>query len=309
MPYNAEKKLLGVKIEATSGTYEEPVGANVLEVLNLSGDRGAKSVLERQIDNGKLGSKKSIRTPMEVPLSFGIELRGGGGAVDDLTQLDPVLRMMGFSSTVNAATNVQYDPVDNGAETASVLRHHDTLWIKSAGNMADGSLEFTAGQVPMLNVNALGLDNAHGDTAQPAAAPVAAADPLEVSKANTVATIDGHAAAVESLTININRNLEFQNIINQERIKRGDRVISGSVNLVLPDLATKDYLQKAIDGDEVALSLVHGTTAGNIIEIAGAQVQLSNGSFSDGGDQLMASFDVQFNVTNAGQDDIQILTR
>lgn len=307
--YNSRKKLMALKAEAASGTFEALVGADVIEVLDLNGDRGGQETYERRIENGVLGKKKSGRKPSAVPNSFGVEIRGGGGAVDDLTQLDVVLRMMGFAPTVNAAVSVQYDPVDDGFETFSTVRHFDNFFIKSRGAIADGSIEFNAGEIPMINVSAMGMDEGHGDAAPVVAAPLAAADPLVVSDENTTATLDSLAAPVKSLSLTVARDISYENLVNQERMKQGDRMVTGSITIVLPLVGDENYVATALAGTEVPISVVHGISAGNIFEVSIAQAQLDSPSFSEDGDQLLATFNFQANVTAAGQDDCQFLTR
>lgn len=73
-------------------------------------------------------------------------------------------------------------------------------------------------------------------------------------------------------------------MVNCESVQITDRQATGSTNIEAPDLATKDYFAAVESHNGVTLvpmTLTHGSTAGNIIEIQANQVQLSTISPTD----------------------------
>ena len=69
--------------------------------------------------------------------------------------------------------------------------------------------------------------------------------------------------------------------MNSARVPRTDRQTVGSVVIEAPAIGTKDFFTLVDNETLVALQLVHGTVAGNIVQIDAPKVQLKNPTYSD----------------------------
>ena len=70
----------------------------------------------------------------------------------------------------------------------------------------------------------------------------------------------------------------------------------------VPDLATKNYFDSLMSGDEIALDVVHGTDAGNIVEFASSHLQITDIDLSEENDVLMLTISYGLNVGTTPDD-------
>ena len=105
------------------------------------------------------------------------------------------------------------------------------------------------------------------------------------------------------------QQVTYQNLVNQEVILFGTREITGQAVIQMPTLATKDFF--AIHAAETlgALQLVHGTVAGNIVQIDAANVQIGQPAYSERDGNVMLTLPLRFTATSAGDDDIKITVK
>lgn len=73
-------------------------------------------------------------------------------------------------------------------------------------------------------------------------------------------------------------------------------------------LADKDYYTALDDEEEGALQLIHGTVAGNIIQLDAAHVQILSIARTEDADRIMFEMTVGLNI-DAGQDDLLITAK
>ena len=275
---NKAKTLLA-KIEASNDVDAVPTGAEAILTQGIEVGHYEGGRVVRDIDNGLLGAKEEINASPNITLRFALEIAGAGGA-GNVPAYDDLLRACGLSSTIDAGTDVQYDPVSDNYDsmTGYFLRPGKLLQTTTGvrGNMA---LTLAKGQLPLFTFNFLGTYN------KPVAPGAYTLDtsgfiaPLPVTKRNTpVLTVDGFAAPVDSFTFDMGNQLVWRDVPNQRGAVITNREGAGEIVMEAPDIAAKDFFSllesHAGTVNKVVITVVHGTTAGNIIELDFPSVQI-----------------------------------
>lgn len=310
MAKSMKKMLLLAKVETTSGTDSTPTaGANAMLVRAFTpepivGDQVARDLIRPYKGNsGKqfVGEYRRFR--------FEVELAGAGAAGTE-PKWGVCLEACGFAKTITAGTDVTYDPVSGGEPTLTMYGYLDGIrWIMTG---AKGTVTFTlnAKGIPVMAYEFIGDYVAGTDTAFPTGVDYSGFQaPLAVSHRNTPTfSFHGLAACTSAYSINWAAVLNYRNLINCKGAQSPDRTPTGSVTMELPSIAVKDWDQIILEGTTGAASLVHGLTAGNIVEIQAPQIQCGPYTLQD--DQGIAMINMPFDVNpDVGNDELSIIVR
>lgn len=303
------KKVLLAKTEVTYGLDPTPTGAaNAILTKDLTINLMQGNTVERNVDRPILGGDVSIHVAPYTTLSFGVELASSGTA-GTAPAWGPLLQACGFGETISAGTSVTYAPVSTGFKSCTLYFHIDGLLHKLTGARGTVSFSLTPGGLPLMNFTFTGLRTAPSDTALPTPTLTAFQTPLGVNKANTPTfSLHGFSATVEKLDIDVANEITYRNVIGEESVQLVDRKPSGSVSLEEQALATKDFHTIVNASTLGALQLIHGTTAGSIIQIDAPKVQLLSPSYSDSNGVLMLDLKLSF-TPNAGDDELLIVAK
>jgi len=122
------REVILAKIEGTYGTDSVPVeGVDAMLVENLSWSNEGLRMNERPAVRANIGMLQQVYGGRMMSVSFDVELKGGGGAVDAPPEFGPLLRACGFGETINAAVDVTYEPVSTGHESVSLYYYQDGI--------------------------------------------------------------------------------------------------------------------------------------------------------------------------------------
>jgi len=269
----------------------------------------AGSVANRQRAYASFGSSPAALVGVNRTLSFDVEM-SGAGAAGTPPPYAAALRMCGLEETVTEDTKVEYAPVSSAWESAADYFIADGLKHKLLGMRGELGMKFDANQIPIFSIAGTGLFSAATDVAFPDVAATLAdfVNGLEVNKANTQFTLHGYAAPLVSLSIQLGNKVQFQDKPNASSVDITDRAVTGTVVIEAPAVGTKDFLSIARAHTEGALQLIHGTVAGNIVQVDGGQVQLGIPTYTNVNDKLHISMPLMFN-RDAGDDDILITVK
>lgn len=302
------KRYAVAKIESA---YGEPsadmTGATVLEVVMLDGGNPyAGNTVERERMRDGLGAFEQINTGPYVERQIRVPLSGSGTA-GDVPSYGMLLRACGMSEDITPTTSVTYQPASTGHESLELWWLEDGQMQQINGARGTFTLSADSQGLPYLEFNFTGLykKTEIGGDASLATAAVQAKE-VPVNQQNTVAEIDSHKACMSSLSLDIGNQVEYRNLINCESVHITDRQATGSTNIEAPDIATQDYFaavesHKSSGVNLVPVTLTHGKTAGNIVELAGNQVQLASISPSD--DQGIMHYDIDLRFLPDGSSD------
>lgn len=265
------RQLLMVALEQTYATSAAPVGTEALLVLDPQLTPLDANVIEREIIDPAFGRvRPAILAQRKLGLSFGVEAAGSGTA-GTAPKYGPLLQACGLSLATVASTSNTYSPATPA--TDSVTLNHNWDGNKHEGTGARGTFELalTAGEIPRFNFTMTGIYVPPSDVTFPTPTYTNQATPLDVSAANTATvSVAGYSACMSEFTLSCNNTIEFfdhAGCTKQARIT--DRMVEGSITIERPDLlATKDFYTLATTPTTGAISITHGTTAGNRLVVS-----------------------------------------
>lgn len=265
------------KIEATYGVDAAPAAADAIVSTNIT-----FTPLEAEEENRDLllpymGSQGSILTAEHGKLEFDVEIAGAGVA-GDIPAYGSLLRICGMSETVTAGTSVEYDIIEDGVESGTIYFNSDGVQHVFTGARASVKLTFTPKRIPKFRFSLSGLLGTVTDAALPAVSMVGWTSPITVNKANSTMSLHGWTAVAESLEIDLGNTVTPRFLIGEESMLISDRKSSGTAVVEARSIATVDWFARARNATRDELSMVHGTTAGNIVEVSGPKVQIGKPS-------------------------------
>lgn len=303
----ARKKLLLAKVESTYGTDPTPDGtSNAIQTSEMSITPLDGPVTSRNLDRATLGNDLQIQVGQFVTLTFMVEVAGGGD-VDTAPSYGPLLEACGFSETINASTSVVYAPAAT-AESVTMYFHHDGQLHKLTGARGSVAMDLNPGGIPHYMFTFTGLYNAPSSTADPTPVYTGFQVPKAVNNANTTTfSLHGSTQTMVEFQIDMANEVVYRNVVGNESVELVDRAPSGSVTIEAPTISTKDWFGTALASTTGALSMVHGTAAGNIVTIAAPAVQLVSPTYgeSDGISTIAAQLSF---VPSSGNDELTITT-
>ena len=305
------KRLILLKLGA--GSYpDDPLPAaatDALLVRDLAFEpfQGATETLD--YIRPTLGAGVEIYTGPHGRVTFTVDLSGSGTA-GTAPAWGSAMRMCGFAETVAALTSVEYAPVSSGFEWGAIYFNIDGELHKLQGCRGTVTANFNKEASPSLDFEFWGLWD-QTPTAVAAGTPDfdAFIDPIPVNAANTpTLTVDSFATLAESLVFNAGQQVEYRNVIGSESVLITDRDASGSMTIEKTVLADKDFYAVTRSNAIVPINLVHGTVAGNIIEVD-ARAQLKMQADTDSQGVAVTPFNLRLIPTDAGGDELVITVR
>lgn len=276
------KQMVLVKVESIYGQDSTPDGSDriyvaEMEVTPYEGDRQALNRLREQ-----LGAQPERNVAPYVTANITVGL-AGSGTVGTPPAFDALLRACGMSVT-ESASDVLYQPVQGQWESCTIYYRQDGQVQKITGALGTPDFDVTSGQDPTVQFQMTGLYNKPEASSPVTISELTQADEIPVNAENTSIQVHGHAACTESLSLSLGNTVNHRNLINCEKVRITDREATGSLNIEAPAISTKDYFAavESHSGHTTGpVTLTHGKTPGNIVELAGTAVQLSNITYQD----------------------------
>jgi hypothetical protein len=326
MPINSASRftksaLVACKLQPTQGTDSiagSPVAADILKVSNQS-----VTFNHTMADRGDLrpafGANGKIFAGSSIDLSYDAEL-SGSGAAGTAPGADAALKACGLAATINAASNVTYNPISASLQAVTHYFYDSGALHKqldARGNL--DKISFNVGEVPKASFKFSGADGGDTQVAVPSTAPATTwATPLGVCEANssdvtfggtytlaTGAIAAGTTYAAAGLELAQGNALQFTALLGQEI---GD--ITGrasTVNVTLDCTAAQEAAFRAQlkANTEQTLIFSHGTTAGNKVQVYVPAAQLTNVSKTDKNGRRLVKLDFDCKQT-LGNDDFYL---
>lgn len=310
MSINARAKVILAKKETTYGTDATPAAAtDAIMTRNFQSFPIEVDTLERNLDLPTVGGSPVANTGKRQRVTFEVEIAGSGTPT---TPAPWAVLLQGCGMGVPTPDTSDVSQAMGSAPWASLSLYHfyENQRRRMLGARGTFGANFTAGAYPYWTFEFTGLLPSSNpfDTQSPGTPDWSAfKEPVEVNTDNTTFTLDGYAAVMRSLEFSAGVSITPRRLVGAEYINRGNHVITGTIVMEAPLVATKNYFSTLVAGSQVALALTHGTQAGNIVELQMPHVQITSIADSEEDDVLMYTVGFRANVS-AGNDDILIIT-
>lgn len=302
------KTAILAKIETVYGTDPAPAGAT--NAILVSGDPTVTPMdmktVDRDILRAYFGNAEKLPTAIFSKVDFSVEI-AGSGAAGTAPAWGPLLRACAFSETITVGTKVEYQPVTDALESCTIHINRDGVLHKLTGARGTAKFGFTVDAIPKFDFSFTGLFNAVTDGLMPAVALNAWKTPLPVNRSNTPTfMLHGYAARMQSLEFDVAAALSAYSLINgSDQVDITDRKPAGKVTLEATTVAQKDWWTSVKNVATGALQLIHGTAAGNRVQVDAPTVQILNPTYGEYQGILMLNGDLVF-APNAGNDELVI---
>lgn len=306
-----KKRVIFAKIESVYGTDSAPAVTDAILTKNLKlGDPYAGDRVARDLDLPDLGLQEEINVNPYCTVEFDVEIAGSGTA-GVTPRYGRLLRACGFTETVEAGSGpnyVDYDPNSDLNDACTLKFQGDGVQHIFKGARGNVAINFQKG-IPFYHFNFSGLYT------RPTADSVGTPDfsgipvPVPVTKANTTIAVGAFTGPAASLTCDMGMQIFPRNVIGQEEILLTDRQPQGQIVIDQPDISVLNLFSAFVEShngiNTGAVSLVHGTAAGNKVTFSAPKVQLS--TISEGDDTGLANYSLNARyLRNTGDDDVKL---
>lgn len=316
-PMSFRQKILLAAIQSTSGVPVGLTGANAIDVNNLVISYQQGDAISKEVDRLGEGNFGEIKTKLRTELSFEV-YAAGAGAAGTAPGYGLLLRACGYAETIDAGNAVTYELADGNYEMITAAFMRVAAGNKMQQHVIDGArglveLSLKEGELPKFSFsNMMGGYNDPSEVAVLTPDTSAFKDPVPPSAVNTpTAKVDNIDVALTELTLASGGTVERIDRPNQKETALYKLQPTGKMTFIAPaSLATANWFSKTRSDNGVQLStirVVHGTVAGNIIELE-VTAQLTNLSESEVNGQVAYSFDLK-PLPNASNVGIKITVR
>lgn len=231
--------------------------------------------VSRELDDATLGFKPQLLMGAHFTIDAEIETAGSGAAGTKPAYGD-IVRTAAFGEAISAGVSVTYTQLDDDSWPDA------TFYFYAAGRNhkllnAQTNISWTLGNgaVPTYKITITGIYGGVVTGAIPTPT-FTQIKPVQVCNQYTTFTLDSVEYALVNYTNDQKNEVNYTDIPGYEGVSIDDIAPEGEIEILCPDHA--DFDPFAIVRSEadvyLALSCVHGTTAGNILTFANPQIQI-----------------------------------
>jgi hypothetical protein len=300
------------KTEVTYNTDPVPTGvANAILTKGAVPQPLLGNRVTRDLDRSTWGAQSEINTGPYVTVAFSVEI-AGGGAAGTAPKYGPLLLACGMAETTNAGVSVVYSPASTALKSCTIYYFVDGQQHIIKGARGNVKISIQRGQIPTFDFEFTGLYTRPTAVANPALTLTSFQTPVAVTKTNTPTfSLHAYSAFCESLSVDYGNSIIYRNLIGSETVELTDRNVRGSVTIEAPAVGTKDFFAAAEAHAGITLStiqLIHGITAGNIVQLDGPKVQLGSPTISNSDGIVTYAMDTIY-TANASNDELVITVK
>jgi len=273
MPLIEARTQIAAKKETVEGTAETLSASDAFLAANVKFTPNF-AMGERKNVSSSLSPWASIPGVRSAKLEFDVELKGSGTA-GTAPALGNLLKACGFGETVAANTSVTYAPASSSISSMTLAVYQDGVIKKIWGARGNVSLKLEDGAPGWLHFEFTGADFSVTDGTMLSGVTYESTKPPAFLSATL--TIDSYSALIGLLEINMNNEVNLRKDANSQSGYKSAVITNRKPTMTIdPEqvlVATHDFYGKLRTGNEGSLSLVLGSTTGNICTISAPKVQ------------------------------------
>ena len=277
------KRVILIETESSYGTDPSMATSTVVLVTDLSITPQSSDVVNRDVVRPFLGASEQLLANTRVECTFSVELAGSGTA-GTAPRYGSALKATGLSETVASGTSVTYAPVSSSFSSVTIHYNIDGVRHKVTGCRGTFTITAEVGSIPTIDFTFTGIYNAPTDTALPTVTYGNQATPLIFKNGNTSGfQLLSYAGALQSLTMDAGVATVYRELVGgTKEVIITDRASNGSVSIEAPTIAQKDYFTAALTDSSLGnLQFLHGTTAGNKVQLTSTKVDIGDVNYGE----------------------------
>ena len=277
------KRVILIETESSYGTDPTPAATDVVLVTDLSITPQSSDVVNRDVVRPYLGSSEQLLANTRVECTFSVELAGSGTA-GTAPRYGSALKATGLSETVASGTSVTYAPVSSSFSSVTIHYNIDGVRHKVTGCRGSFTISAEVGSIPTIDFTFTGIYNAPTDTALPTVTYGNQATPLIFKNGNTSGfQLLSYAGALQSLSMDLGVSTVYRELVGgTKEVIVTDRASNGSITIEAPTIAQKDYFTAALTDSSLGnLQFLHGTTAGNKVQLTSTKVDIGDVNYGE----------------------------
>ena len=295
--------------EVSYGVDPVPVEAdNAILVENIGWSNEGLRMNERPAVRQNIGMLQMVFGGTLRSMTFDVELKGGGGAVDVPPEVGPLLRACGFLETINVASDVMYSPVSTGHESITIYYFQDGIRHILTGCVGNASFNLETGALGKISFTFTGHLVSVTDVALPSA-PVYTTN-VPPPLINTPFSIGGYSAIINALTFDMSNTVatppDMSATDGYSQVRITQRDVQGSYDPEAALIAVNDPFTDLEDGTPLATEMGEiGSDVGNRIKFN--MPVAYNKDVSPGDRDGVRTYDIPLGFAeSAGDDEVQI---
>ncbi len=267
------KKLLRYKLETTYGTDPGTSGLTDVITRDLKIDPLEADSLKLDEDKGERGSDLSTNVGVHAMISFKVRL-SGAGAAGTVHKLKGLLLACGMTATNNAGTDDRYAPNDESTDSVTLRVYQGKQLHIVTG--ARGGWKITGGnrKYPYIEFTFMGLYTPVTAVTVPTISMTGWVKPVPWNAANVAVSLAGTVVGCHELTIDGAQKPEFYEHSEAESIELEGFQARFDAKIEEPEIGTLDVFAMVKNETTGTFSYVHGTVAGNIVEVVSTLTQI-----------------------------------
>lgn len=290
-----KSKTLLAKIETTYGVDSVPTGAaNAVLGLNVSFSPMEGQDVVRNTERPTLGADPTVPAALYAKLSFEVDLVGSG-TLGVAPAWGPLIRACGVAQVVTADTKVEYTPVTDDHESASIYFQIDTTRHVLLGSRGTAQLMVNAQGLPVIKFDFTGLFATPTEQVKPTVDFTAWQAAAIASKANTPTfTIGATPFVLRNFTFGLGNAVEPRMLIGTESILITDK--NESLDATVEAVPVTTYNPYAVAQTQTlqAIALTHGTVAAKRVKLIVPSAQQARLASLDTGNQNIVEWPLKF---------------
>lgn len=302
--------LLLAKIETVSGTDSVPTAAlNSILARGIAPTPVNAEFADRDLIRPYFGATGQVQVSSYSSIEFEVEL-AGAGAAGTVPKYAPLLRACGFAETVSAGVKVDYAPLTTNQQSVTIYCFLDGIRHVMTGCKGSVSFSLSARGIPVMRYTFTGFSATVSDVANPTGSDFSGfIAPLAINKLNTP-TFSLHSTAVKvtDFSVDMANQIDYRNYIGSEDVTFTNRAPTGSITFEYDTIASKNWFSTTAAGTLAPMQMIHGTTAGNIVQIDAPRVQVTDPAISDDNGLAFLSLNLALQP-NVGNDEILLSIR
>lgn len=261
-----KSKTILCKPEAAGAGYAvdaNPTGAaNAILASDVTFSPMEGDWVKRNYERRFFGAKPGLGASFRSVLTLSVEA-APSGTPGTAPGWGPLLRACGVAQVVTANTSVEYTPITDSPESATLYFDVDGTLHKMLGTRGNVVLSLSASGIPMFKFTLTSLFTLPEEATKPTPDYSQFKAPEVASKANTPTfTINGIPLVMRSFELDLANDVQPSFLVNQEDILIVDRDETLKVQVRAVPLGTYNPFTIAKSGTLQPIVLGHGTAAG-----------------------------------------------